>query len=676
MHSSARSPLARYLVAVTALVLISGCASTPAEPSSSASDGSTGGTPSTSQPPRSFVVPDPNARFDPVALAEAVVGADSDAAREQAIVNALAGIGLGIYTAEGEPIVSGAERTSTDFMVYDFEVTALSGGIADGDDVFLDDIAAELSVMNVSAGGTPYSAEEFASAVTTATAAAMASPDQTAGYALRLARELGMRRATPIDLATPPGGGPIVLDPLAGFLVAADISLPRILGAEPPVAAGQVMIASAAGVANLTAADPCTKFRRQVGTNWYAGMTRLPGSNATNASFSRSLQARLIGGTVKVGGSYESAWHRRHPGDPATSKVYFVGLQLRVAVPPRINCGPIRFAGGQIRGGGQIVDAEVTWTHPGLEGHGRIDCPADCQKTDAQGVARLIVEPHEEPPPGGIGPEFTTAIPVTAEVNLFRALGPDLFGVLSLPPDMRVLARKQMTTDVSWHRAYEISVAIDSQLYGNKAQAGDYANHVGTGTLSGVLDVDTLHRPGDIAQLPPKIGTLVTVTDKGTGPLCAGGLHRSEGSITVMQNSGTIDFQVIEAVVYPPEDLYLYLDVGPADDYMDDTYRLVQCVRGVIVVDTTSKGTNFWEGTIFRGYPRGLAFSGVAMTDGGPTVDIQENVWNLRASRQDWEGNSDFVVAVWETPQVCGGYCDSGKSWLNMTILARPLPDP
>jgi hypothetical protein len=195
---------------------------------------------------------------------------------------------------------------------------------------------------------------------------------------------------------------------------------------------------------------------------------------------------------------------------------------------------------------------------------------------------------------------------------------------------------------------------------------------MGTATLSGVLDADTLHRPGDLADLPPKVGNLVTVTDQGRGPLCSSSKTAGEGSITVKQNSGSIDFQVIEAVIYPPEELGLYLDVGPADDYQDDSYRLVQCSRGKIVSDTTSPGTNLWEGTIFRGYPRGLSFKGTAIGSGATVA----GAWNLKASQQDWEGAGDFVVAVWETPQDCGGYCDRARSWLNMSILARPLPDP
>jgi hypothetical protein len=403
-------------------------------------------------------------------------------------------------------------------------------------------------------------------------------------------------------------------------------------------------------------------------------MTNLPGSSASNASFSRSLQAQLLGGTVKFASTYDHSWHHRHPDDQPGSKGYKVALQVRVQVPPRINCGPIRFVSDRPVGGGAIVGAEVTWTHPDLEHHGTIECTAACARTDASGFAFMAVQPFEEPKPGGIGPEFKETFPVTAEVNLFRALGPDLLSVLNLPPDMRVLARKQMPTDISWHRGYEIYVAIDSELYINKARAFEYANHVGTATVSGVLEADTLHRPGDLAYLPPKIGTLVTVSDKGQGPFCAPGASGGLGSIIIEQKSGSIDFQVIDLVIYPPNDLTLYLDVGPADDYLDDTYRHRACDprTGQVVLNTTASGTNLWEATIFAGYPKGLRFKGSMIANAG----TQPGIWNLKATQQDWEGDGDFVVAVWETPQDCGGYCDKAKSSLNMTILADPLPDP
>ena len=670
----------RHLVvrlAIAALVIA--CSSLPSQPPGpgvSAGPGVTAGPGATFGPGATLssgATIDPNAAFDPAALADAVVNAGSDGDREHAVLAALASIGLGVYSAEGEPIVSGAERTSTDFMVYDFEVIALSGGIEDGDEVFLDDVAAELSVMNVSAGGTAFTPEVFATAVTTATAGAMADPGNTAGYALRLARELSMRRAVPVDLAAAPGAEPIILDPLSSFLVAADVSLPKILGADPAPVANASLVGGVRLASTQTAADPCARFRRQVGSNWYAGMTNLPGSSASNASFSRSLQAQLLGGTVKFASTYDHSWHHRHP-DERGYKGYKVALQVRVQVPPRINCGPIRFVNNQPVGGGAIVGAEVTWTHPDLEHHGTIDCTALCVRTDASGFAFMAVEPFEEPKPGGIGPEFKATIPVTAEVNLFKALGPDLLSVLSLPPNMRVLARKEMPTDVSWHRAFKIHVSIDSELYINKARAFEYANHVGTATVSGVLEADTLHRPGDLAYLPPKIGTLVTVSDKGRGPFCATGVGGSLGSIIIEQNSGTIDFQVIDAVIYPPNDISLYLDVGPADDYRDDTYRHRACDprTGQVVLNTTSPGTNLWEATIFAGYPRGLSFKGSM----DAYVTTQPDIWNRKATPQDWEGDSDFVVAVWETPQKCGGYCDPAKSWLNMTIIATPLADP
>jgi hypothetical protein len=545
--------------------------------------------------------------------------------------------------------------------------------------VYLDDIAQELSVMNVAAGGTAFTPVEFAAAVTTATAAAMDDQGRTAGYALRLARELGIRRAAPVDLAVPPGAEPIVLDSLSGFLVAADVSLPRILGADPPPVAAAAQVASVGNMTRpMTAADPCTKFRRQVGSNWYAGVTRIPGSTAENASFSRSLQARLIGGTVVFSKQHEPTWHHLHKGETPQDKRYVAALQVRVQIPSTINCGPIRFnSGGQPVGGGQIVGAAVTWTHPGLEHHGTLNCQAGCRETDSRGIASLFVTPHEEPPPGGIGPELSETIPVMAEVDLFQALGPDLLAVLSLPADMRVLARRVMPSDIKWHRAFEFRLAIDSQLYVTKASGFGYTNHVGTGTLSGVLEVGTAINAEGFAVDPPIVGDLLTVSDAGTGTKCAPGVGGSKGSVMVLSSHGGIDFQVIEMVVYPWDKVSVYLDVGPADDFNDDTYRYIICDprTNLIASNTTAKFTNLWEHYIFWGYPRGMAFSGSSRVVGGPPGN-DPHTWNAVATEDDWAGDSDFLVAKWEGPEDCGGYCDPAKSWINMTILADPLPDP
>lgn len=674
---SSRRRLAVGLVVIGLVISCSPATTTPspsgsADPSGSAGPVGTDGSPAPSLP--DFVTPDPNAAFDPVALASAVYDADTDAARQQAIVDALAGIGLGIYKAEGAAIVAGAERTATDFMVYDFEIAALSGGIADGDEVYLEDLAQELSTMNVSAGGAAFTSADFATAVTAATAEAMARPDEHLGYALRLARELSMRRVVPVDLAAAPGAQPIVLDPLAAFLVASDFSLPKVLAADPPA---ETATGPTTGIvlAAVTAANPCTGFTSQVGA-WHAGMTQVAGAASANASFSRSLQARLVGGTVKFAMTNPGAWHRPHKGRPSQPKAYHVQLQVRVPVPPNVNCGPIRNVGGQIQGGGQIVGAQVTWDYPGLEDHAKVDCThVDCGTTDTQGHAYLSVDPKFELGPGGIGPEFTRAIDVSAEVDLFRALGPELLGALSLPPDMRVLARRQVRTDVSWHRAYEFRVQIESQLYVNKVKAYGYANHMGTATAEGSLPATTVHAPGDLAFDPPSPGLLNTVSNQGTGPACTAGASGAVGSITIEQHSDWIDFQVIDIVVDPmgpdPE-ISLYLDVGPIDDYQDDTYRLRQCANGKVVYDGTSKGTNLWEATIFYGYTRGLLFSGFNSSPGVTNPGI----WNLRAAATDWGRFAPFTVATWDTPQDCGGYCDPAKSWLRMWILAEPLADP
>jgi hypothetical protein len=103
---------------------------------------------------------------------------------------------------------------------------------------------------------------------------------------------------------------------------------------------------------------------------------------------------------------------------------------------------------------------------------------------------------------------------------------------------------------------------------------------------------------------------------------------------------------------------------------------LTQCFQGKVVYDSTSPGTNLWEATIFYDYGRGLRFSGVNATGSGPATNTAAGVWNWRATDLSWEGSTTFVVAEWRTPQDCGGYCLESKSWLNLTIIATPLPDP
>ncbi|MFN8630926.1 MAG: hypothetical protein U0838_11595 [Chloroflexota bacterium] len=629
--------------------------------------------------------------FDPAALAAAVTSAGTDADREHAIMAALAALDIGVATPDGQPIVHGAERTASDFVVYDFEVTALGGAIADGDEVDLADIARELSVMNVTTGGAAFTADEFAQAVATATGEAMAHPERPDGYALRLARELGMRRSTPVDLSKLAVNDPILLDELSGFLVAADVSLPRILAAEPG-AVETMRLASVDGLSGrVAAAGPCGAFSRKNGI-WHAGMTSVPGAGGANASYSRSLQARLLGATVKIAGSWDKEWHHRHEGQPVKGQAYFVALQVRAPVPPRVNCGPIRFtSNSQMLGGGQITGAEVAWTHPNLEKHATFDCPDTCQRTNSEGVATLTFEAKKEPGPGGTGPTFTEIVPVVAEVDLFKALGPDLFGALSLPPDMRVFARKEMPTKVTWHRGYAFKVLVDSTLYVNKAQVNNFENHVGTAKALGVIHITTVHPAGDIAYFNPEVDTLVTDTEAGSGPDCASGTVTVEvptatgkgstkysmpvtGSLKYKADQHVhLPFQAIEAVVDPEHEVSLYLDVGPGDAAAAGKATMVLCGKGRKVA-TTAKAANLWSSTIFQGHPRGLIFEGLTGTAASKT--LYEGIWNLRASAADWRGTRDFIVAIWTSREACGGFCDKQKSELRLYLHAEPLPDP
>jgi hypothetical protein len=102
-------------------------------------------------------------------------------------------------------------------MVYDFEIAALSGGMADEDEYWLGDLAETLSTMNVAGGDAAFSAADFASAVATATAASMSAP--TTRPAVPFAWPANWACFDRLQLTWPrhPGLDPIVLDPLAAF---------------------------------------------------------------------------------------------------------------------------------------------------------------------------------------------------------------------------------------------------------------------------------------------------------------------------------------------------------------------------------------------------------------------------------------------------------------------------
>lgn len=657
-------PLGLVIAAVVATACGGPSASSVPSSGSSVVPGSSDGA---TVPPIALPSLQPDPSFDAAALVVEVLEAPSDEARMDAVVDVLAALHIGVYTPEGEPIVTGAERSAADFVVYDFQAEALALAVRDGDEVFLEDVVVELSETSVRTGGPPIGTDVVAAALAKATAAAVADPADPAGYPLLLAREMGLRGPRGFDLASPEDG-PIVLDALSAFLVEADLALPAVAAAGAPSLAARFRTPNDGEIslAAFTAADPCDRFGRDLGRDWYVsrGWRQIPGLSGANAAYSQALQRRLFGGTVQLTMAYDDRWHHLHKGESAFHG-YWLGVKLRVAVPADIKCGPAigRLGRGGRVAGGAVEGAEVTWETTKLSRHADFDCNQGCRYTASDGIAILAAVPLTEPGPGGIGPEFVEPVPVAAQINLADALGPELFAMLQQPPDSRVLATKRVTSMVAWHNAYEVRVEIDSSVYAtawgvkmdrNGKLVPDLFHHVTTATATGfVIAKENLHRSGEHPDLKVDAYPLITTAGGGATP--------GKCNTATVKGAGSVGFQVVDAVIWPPEKLLIYLDVGPAQEYPDIGWLVLCDGRGNVVLDDKPR-FSAWEHYLLLGYPQGMLFDGT-----GP------DRWHL-ANNLDAVWEQGGTLATWNNLLGCGGWCDPAKSYFNKKIVLEVLP--
>ena len=77
----------------------------------------------------------------------------------------------------------------------------------------------------------------------------MAHPSDSLSYLPLVVRELGLRAAEAYDLASEVPVDDVHLGPVAYFLVLADLILPIVCAAEPPLTARSTLTASVGGIA-------------------------------------------------------------------------------------------------------------------------------------------------------------------------------------------------------------------------------------------------------------------------------------------------------------------------------------------------------------------------------------------------------------------------------------------
>lgn len=643
-------------IAVAFLLFVSGCGWSPVEPARSPGAPEPGTAPSgetnasTPQP----VVTAGSAR-DPGAAAAAVLGATSDTARRDAILGVFAAAGIGVYTADGQPVVVGAERSSSDFFAYDFEVEGLAIAVRDGDSTGLADMADDLAAAGISDGGQAITVEDLAAAIQRAAAEALDDPAAATGYGIRVVRELTRQGRTGIDLAAPFDTGAIRLDALSVFLLAADLTLPS-LDAAPALArlSGQVasldeapdaVLASSAACDNIgRLADRANRTIGQLAHEMLRG-----GLTAGQAGISAYLHAILMHAAVEVTMTGSQGWHYFHR-DTGNTGIAAFSFTLRLRVRPThqsIDCGLL--TGVTLPPEGPLKEAPVTWDDAQLRRHGTNDCPAwGCQATDNDGLAVLEHTQKTEPGPGGVGPEQEEVVTVKASANIARALGPEMATILQSP----LIIRAERQATVKWHRSYKVKLEVESILVVNKAP--NYEGVVATARATGSFDVTDARSVGFGRE--GAVDGFLSVTTR-PGP------NEGKCNTVTARGSGKIDWQIREAIVWPPADIAVHMDTGTeTENTPPDKYWIHFCNQGRTVLNDKSNGT-VWESNILLGHlygPLGLAFVGLAPNNG----------WSVLATDDTWIRGG--LVAIWEGDERCGGFCSSGHVQLKLSV--SPIP--
>jgi hypothetical protein len=129
------------------------------------------------------------------------------------------------------------------------------------------------------------------------------------------------------------------------------------------------------------------------------------------------------------------------------------------------------------------------------------------------------------------------------------------------------------------------------------------------------------------------------------------------------RGGGKIDWQIREAIVWPPEAIAVHMDTGTdTENAQPDKYWAHFCSQGATIVNDKSNGS-LWESNIFLGHlygTLGLAFAGLAPNNG----------WSVLATDDTWQRGG--LVAIWEGDERCGGYCSSGHVQLKLSVT--PIP--
>jgi len=558
---------------------------------------------------------EPRVPTDPEApdvLAERWFAAASDEARRDIILDVLAGIGMGVYTTDGTPILYGAERSEDDPWLYDYEVAILASDPTTATPTSFDDLTVTLAAVISTADGQALTSADLADAVAAAVTTAVNDPSDPRGSALRLARELelrasgqDLREAVPVDAP---------LEPLAAALIEWDILVPFAAAArasDPSTAMRDGWVATAPGFVLAAGPPPvslaravtdvaprtaqgCTEIigQRQRG-EWSlgrlgAGFLVLGGRAIRAGVPSQALHSLLLRYRLRIR-EVDSTWkdfHYAHSASETSPLFLKLRVVLDAALPDRVvACGPL--AGFKLPRNEPVAGATVAWVDRELAEHGSIDCGAACTTTDEQGEVTWRFTPRQEPAPTGLGPERdeTVGLAVGAKAVLSGPSG-------GVPLSVSMVSREIKAT---WHREYRFELEVDSEIKG-----GDGVGAVrGTATAKGRIPLSRNEEGSELRGEMSGEGILKVRTTPLRANGCLGQVSTS--------GSGFVDWVVDGVVVSPPPEPVVGLIVapGPTLEYPD---RLTSPKCGRKRKSTTKFST--WESFFSLSHQRDLVMVG------------------------------------------------------------------
>jgi hypothetical protein len=349
-------------------------------------------------------------------LAARIADAQSDPARQAALLQVMRALNIGVYTADGVAVLRGAERGPHDFYLYDFELGMMAASLSRQDAWSIADVTATLNEMGFRSDDKPLAAEQFTSVLLVTAREANQTPADRLSLPLLLVRELGLRQPTAYDLLKEPKPDALSFNALQQFLITIDIELPIVR--EATIASGPSQLAAQSnGILQLKPVSQSSVCDSMVGTvvkeGWGAGKFAL-GLYGVLKNLKVPLALVIIDGfhgamlaySVKVQELPEPrATHYGHeaPGEEFRFRVSVAMLdQLEEIV---IKCGWL--LGVEFPKKGGIPGVRMLWFNGGLDDHGTVICEANCKQTGPDGIATLVFQPKHELPFYGYGPQKT-----------------------------------------------------------------------------------------------------------------------------------------------------------------------------------------------------------------------------------------------------------------------------